>query len=73
MSSQLKSRVTVSGPGLDVVYPQEGAALSRAITAASQATDEATFYVRDGAGQLLAMVERNEDGTITARRVWRGS
>lgn len=73
MSSALQSRFTVSGPGLDVAYSEEGPALSRAITAVEQTGGEVSFYVRDSAGQLVALADRDESGVVTVRRVWRGS
>lgn len=59
---------TVSGPGLDTAYPEMGAALSRAITAAEHGgRDGSVYYVRDLLGRVVAQVAR--DGKTTTVRV----
>lgn len=56
---------TVSGPGVDREgLPAPAVALSFAITCASRATEEATYYVRDSLGEACGRAERDEVGII---------
>lgn len=68
-----RSAYTVSGPGVDKPYPDGGGvALSAAITHASRADGEATFYVRTPDGSAYGRVERDEHGGITVHRIGGG-
>lgn len=60
---------TVSGPGVDRNgYDTGGIGLSAAITFASRATGEATYYVRDPDGNIFGHAERVEDGVVRITR-----
>lgn len=69
MKGKQEGRFTVSGPGVDRPYPEGGPALSAAITYASRATGEATFYVRHPDGDLYGRVERAEAGSLQVYRI----
>lgn len=60
---------TVSGPGVDRTYPDAGPALSAAITFATRATEECTFYVRNVNGDIYGRAERDEKGGIFVYRL----
>lgn len=54
---------TVSGPGVDRTMPEGPAvALSFAITCAQRSPIAATFYVRDDRGDVVARVEKLDEG-----------
>lgn len=55
---------SVSGPSTDKRYPTADVALSAAITIASKAADEATFYVRDPHNECKGRVERDRHGHV---------
>ncbi len=57
-------RYAVTGPGVEVSYPEVGPAISRTVTAACAAKEEGTWYVRDVDGTPLAYSERDKDGLV---------
>lgn len=65
-----KTGFTVSGPNEDRGgYDSGGIALSAAITFASRATGEATYYARNTDGTIFGHAERDEDGNVFITRV----
>lgn len=64
-----KPAFTVTGPGLEgAAYEELGPALSRSITEATrQRNSEATFYVRNPAGDVVAYSETDGKTIITVQ------
>jgi hypothetical protein len=59
----------VSGPGIeDRSVPSLGAGISLASTAASQATETGTWYVRDQTGTVQFHVTRDDARIVTIER-----
>ena len=59
MTTSRREPFTVTGPGLEKSYPEAGPALSRALTAASAAATDGTWYVRNAAGDVAGYAERD--------------
>ena len=59
---------TISGPGVDRDAPEEGPAISGAITFAARHAEPATFYVREN-GTIRYRVERGADRVILVEAV----
>ena len=69
MTATKRRAWTVSGPDVDKGYVDGGGvALSGAITFASRATGEVTYYVRTPEGDPFGRVERDADGVIAIYR-----
>lgn len=64
----IASAFSVSGPEIDRTYETDGQAISAAITFAERSKTDVSFYVRDGAGETVARVERRGRG-VTVHRV----
>ena len=65
-----KHTYSVTGPDIDRNgYETGGIALSAAITFASRASGEATYYARNADGDVFGHAERDEDGTVYITRV----